>query len=593
MISPFNDIEGTPIEEEIVGFKDGQTIDLATDNPLLINIKPLGGGSEYFPAMMSKTARLIFLCPSFGFFDDLQTSSYAVTITRAGENIFRGFTKVFNNQEPIDTTPYEFEVFCYDEISTWKGKSFYDISSTTEKPTNELLSSNGIFENAPSLAYDDILEEAKHSLRSRLLYKEDFFEIAEQLSTIYFSTIYLKDDQVSFYFHDYAGLTITRKLTESYKQPLIIYSSPVKEGKINSSIQADDDLLLITEQSLSPPQDEVQSRIYKDFSFGAFTITCDLININYDITPNQALIDDLAIENVRTISFPFYVFEILLQFEGPDPTDWAYWDRFTQNLQFPGSKQSIDTVQSVNYRLNTFGQADRIIEFNIDDIGVVNSGNFGLFQRVYVEYKLSNLSGTVKYGQSGSLNALRNGGTFTISTQEININVSFTPESFSNISPIAKKPFPESEQITVNCSSSGSQVEFTANLRDYYRVQSDLNLNPDVIEILVDGSEDEDINKIDPYFRNWMRKTDPETPTTLSSLEDTLIKRLVSIIETLFTGEQTVIDVELKPDQTMYKNPVEPFNYDAGVGDQLFHLIEGKLNVKQNIFSGSIHKINQ
>ena len=46
MISTFNDIEGTPIEVEIVGFKDGQTIDLATDNPLLINIKPLGGGSE-------------------------------------------------------------------------------------------------------------------------------------------------------------------------------------------------------------------------------------------------------------------------------------------------------------------------------------------------------------------------------------------------------------------------------------------------------------------------------------------------------------------------------------------------------------------
>lgn len=580
MIGTFTDIDGNNISISINGYRTGETLLMGTKNPAILSIKQIGGSIEYFPTALTKVLEINAISLDKDFFKDLQTQQYSVTARRNGSPFFTGKTKIFNIEEPFTAAPFIVKIMAFDQISEWKERSYYEERSVNDEVhISEIINSEILNDNL-------LLDEYK--IRKRMLFSYSFLDLAEQITNITLSTYFVSND-LHLWVHDYETYSTSRALTgKSVEEPTISYAPPAKNVIVNTNPYSLPSMLL-TESIVYPISTSpylIASEFYANFLGGTFKTKIKLENFEVSLNKNSTYLSDEAADEVNYIILPPNFKVTCLIYVLVDG-DYYFYNSNTGLWENNGSIiPSISTVESASEGFNPFIKGAIQVEKEFPGFGTSTTNSN---HKCHVVWKIESLSEVFSYKAFTSA-SFKVGGTIDIIFGNYKFDLYF--ENAYNTGNAILKNFNKKEETTESINSFGVDYSVDVSISDYLWVGSTQNSN--LILIRPFGRFYEDISTI-YNSRLYKKRTEiSKGEGPIADYNKSLIEELLTRLTLYLSDKIELLDITIIADEDLYINPLKPFlfNNEKGDGEFLYKVLEGKINVAENLFEGTIHKIN-
>ncbi len=563
----FDDVFGNEYIATITGYRIGVELNPVTKKPLEFEIKPLGGQTKYFPVVMTMVCTLIVESPSQFYHEDFLTNSYTVTITRNGSTIFKGTTQKYNNTEPLKGAPYPFKILALEEKATWSKELYTDWQTSC----SDLVSIPGVLGGTETNEFFDM---DQIDTRKRWLGGKTKQEVAEFVASSFLATYGGTDDFEKLWVHNYLTYDASsRDLTENARNiPSISWDNAL--GKINVINNRSLDQLKIIDES----ETTVTATTYTYTSCEGFGILQDGINSGFQVAPQTEIQVSCKIINLTETITTNPAYDAALA--GGTVTNTRQ-DDYTITLQVSVENTNDATVRYYNFDSGAWSSSSATLLTYTDDIQnnlislirdiqyytFADFGSPGTFQPQFtVEIVVSGLSGNFEYSTDGGGSWLA-GGTVDYSIDEIKTDLEYT---LANIK----------AQYPINISSDTDHQVIT------YNTFFD---NFDDLDLVSTTPGDYASTITDPIGSRVFAVT-----SDIASETDALSKyskKTLEWIEAYLNGPITRITLDLECDLEIFTAPYKPFEFDYGLGNKLMKILRGKIDVKQNLFSGQIHEI--
>lgn len=596
MIGTFKDNDGNTILVTITGFLEGVEVPMVTDSPLILTYKPFAGDVEFFPLAISKIAKMQFLASSVDYFSEFETTSFDVEIRRNGVIIFTGKTTIYNNQEPLAAAPFPFLIEAYDEISEFERLDYSDFVDNLGE-SDDLKAITNWFN--PFTVQNTLSAIRNLKIRLRMFYGLTYFEVAEKLSRALLGSFYVSD-RLYFWSHDYTDFTTTRTLTDSAIEEPVIYAKPqAKRVSVNLNYYRDNLVVLKDEYTVAslPNSKTTTGYRFTELTGVGVSISVKLKGLKYNLLSNAAYDSYFADDNIEMLQLPELRMEIAFYWDITfEPSigsldRYVYYNFSTQSW----ATSSTPVISYETFRVSPISESEAEFEVTIPAFGNADLNLTAPIPNVVSDLALIGVpllpnADDFDFKPIDEI-PFQIGGKIEYTAESISVEARYTGVKNGGLD--LHGGGSDSVTISRSINANGVDYAFSTELSNY-PFQFPIN-GATRVEMLPSGT------LFEAYYPSWANRIfKNESPFTAADFPiqninetDDLIRILLNRLEVLLGSKISMLDVDLKADNEIYNNPFAPFIFDFGNGEKLFKIMEGEVNVRENIFSGTIHEILQ